>query len=426
MSKPTGLENTPSSFIAGRFPTTRLFSVASSECRKALPSDLTSGEVLHYSIPSIQEYGEAQVEAADLILSEKLVIDSEAVLISKLNPRKATVLLAEPESSIPAVASTEFVVVRAETNADNRFLSWVLRSRDVSTFLNERVQSVTKSHQRVDPRLISGLGVPWPGAEDRRRIAGYLDRETSQIDAMMSELDELVRILDVRRVEAVAQAVHLAQGDDELPAGWVRMPMKYAVLESFTGEWGEDAGVGEVDVPCVRVADFDRATRTVGQDEIPTIRSLPASKASAKALRPNDLLVERSGGTAVNPVGNVVLYVGPEGAVSSNFIECVRVDEAHHDPRYWWLLQYAAYRTGFTHTHVRQTTGIQNLDARGFFSEPLPVPDLSEQRRVVDEVERTMTRVDAMLADARRLKDLLAERRAALITDVITGKKEAA
>lgn len=56
----------------------------------------------------------------------------------------------------------------------------------------------------------------------------------------------------------------------------------------------------------------------------------------------------------------------------------------------------------------------------------MPVPGLSEQRRVVAEVEASMARVDEMLADARRLKDLLIERRAALITDVITGKKEAA
>ncbi|HAV0114456.1 restriction endonuclease subunit S [Micrococcus luteus] len=323
------------------------------------------------------------------------------------------------------VYSTGFAVLRAlEGVSDPRFLNHMMASMPVIEDI--RIRSTGVSYPAITPTELARIRVPLPPLEEQRRIADHLDAETAQIDGMMAELDELVRILDVRRVEAVAQAVHLTEVDEELPAGWIRMPMKYAVIESFTGEWGDDAGVGEVDVQCVRVADFDRATRTVGQDEIPTIRSLPASKASAKALRPNDLLVERSGGTAVNPVGNVVLYVGPEGAVSSNFIECVRVDEAHHDPRYWWLLQYAAYRTGFTHTHVRQTTGIQNLDARGFFSEPMPVPGLSEQRRVVAEVEASMARVDEMLADARRLKDLLIERRAALITDVITGKKEAA
>lgn len=323
------------------------------------------------------------------------------------------------------VYSTGFAVLRAlEGVSDPRFLNHMMASMPVIEDI--RIRSTGVSYPAITPTELARIRVPLPPLEEQRRIADHLDAETAQIDGMMAELDELVRILDVRRVEAVAQAVHLTEVDEDLPAGWIRMPMKYAVIESFTGEWGDDAGVGEVDVQCVRVADFDRATRTVGQDEIPTIRSLPASKASAKALRPNDLLVERSGGTAVNPVGNVVLYVGPEGAVSSNFIECVRVDEAHHDPRYWWLLQYAAYRTGFTHTHVRQTTGIQNLDARGFFSEPMPVPGLSEQRRVVAEVEASMARVDEMLADARRLKDLLIERRAALITDVITGKKEAA
>ncbi|MEV0572777.1 hypothetical protein AB0H79_09715 [Micrococcus luteus] len=346
--------------------------------------------------------------------------DTGDVLFGRLRPYLAKSWRADR----PGTAGGDIIVMRPTSRVTSEFLGWVVQSEPFVRRASAETRGVKMP--RTAWEYLAPVPVWTPSLKLQRRIADYLDAETAQIDGMMAELDELIRTLDMRRVEAVAQAVHLAEADEDLPEGWVRMSMKYAVLESFTGEWGEDAGIGEVDVPCVRVADFDRATRTVGVEDIPTIRSLPASKANAKALRVNDLLVERSGGTSVNPVGNVVLYVGPEGAVSSNFIECVRVDEARHDPRYWWLLQYAAYRTGFTHMHVRQTTGIQNLDARGFFSEPMPVPSLSEQRRVVAEVESGMARVDAMVVDARRLKDLLSERRSALITAVITGTKEIA
>ena len=43
-----------------------------------------------------------------------------------------------------------------------------------------------------------------------------------------------------------------------------------------------------------------------------------------------------------------------------------------------------------------------------------------------EDTKKATTRVDAMLAKVADLKSLLLERRAALITDVVTGKKEVA
>lgn len=52
----------------------------------------------------------------------------------------------------------------------------------------------------------------------------------------------------------------------------------------------------------------------------------------------------------------------------------------------------------------------------------IDMPSIDEQRRVVDEIDRETAEIDAMLADITELRDLLAERRAAVIAAAVTGQ----
>src|ERR1051325_3801556 len=58
------------------------------------PSEISDELVFHYSIPSIQETGDGQLETPSGIDSAKLRIEGERLLVSKLNPRKGVVLIA--------------------------------------------------------------------------------------------------------------------------------------------------------------------------------------------------------------------------------------------------------------------------------------------------------------------------------------------
>ncbi|PCC82307.1 type I restriction endonuclease subunit S [Corynebacterium accolens] len=52
----------------------------------------------------------------------------------------------------------------------------------------------------------------------------------------------------------------------------------------------------------------------------------------------------------------------------------------------------------------------------------IPLPPLGEQRRIADEIERETAEIDSMLEDITKLRDLLAERRAAVISAAVTGQ----
>jgi len=53
-------------------------------------------ELIHYSIPNVQEFGTGKIENGDQIESAKLLISEQQLLVSKLNPRKSTLCIAVP------------------------------------------------------------------------------------------------------------------------------------------------------------------------------------------------------------------------------------------------------------------------------------------------------------------------------------------
>jgi type I restriction enzyme, S subunit len=57
------------------------------------PSDIADERVLHYSIPSVQRYGGGSIEPGASVDSGKLLVDRPLLLVSKLNPRKGSILL---------------------------------------------------------------------------------------------------------------------------------------------------------------------------------------------------------------------------------------------------------------------------------------------------------------------------------------------
>ena len=56
--------------------------------------------------------------------------------------------------------------------------------------------------------------------------------------------------------------------------------------------------------------------------------------------------------------------------------------------------------------------------------EVIPRPDLPTQRRIAGEIDRETAEIDSMLSDITKLRDLLAERRAALISAAVTGQSD--
>ena len=196
--------------------------------------------------------------------------------------------------------------------------------------------------------------------------------------------------------------------------------LKYAVEGCFNGVWGDEPN-GVDDLVVVRVADFDREKASVRLGENPTVRAIPPSARNRRVLKREDLLIEKSGGGEQQSVGNVVLFDDERQAVCSNFVARMPVTEGCN-ARYLAYVFRSMYSEAKNIPHIKQTSGIQNLDSESYLNELAWLPTLDRQERIANFLDEKTARIDALIAEKERL--LLAVRElflAKLGTAVVEG-----
>ena len=141
-------------------------------------------------------------------------------------------------------------------------------------------------------------------------------------------------------------------------------------------------------------------------------------------LRKGDLLLEKSGGGELQPVGVVVLYEHEDAAVCSNFV--ARMPVAHgFSSRYLTYLHAHLYELRLNTRSVKQTTGIQNLDSQSYLDERVAFPPLSEQTAIARFLDHADRRIQRCIRAKEKLIELLEEQKQAVIHQAVTGQIDA-
>lgn len=319
------------------------------------------------------------------------------------------------------VYSTGFAVLRPNRDlVDPRYISYVLSSSQV---MDEIVAtSVGVSYPAIQGTALHRIRVPYRARDVQAAIASYLDRETAEIDAVLAKMDLLRGALRGRASSVQTRAVFgLSAGQRHsaadahsplsgMPDHWDRTKFGYDFTESTERNGDDPPG------PLLSISEYrgvELNTRTEGQQA-----SLDVSK--YRVVRPDQLAANmmwlNHGGLGVSSLTG---YISPDYKafwISDRF-EPRYVHHLFRSSRY--IDYFAAIASGVRPNAQRVTKTV--LDAT-----PVPLPPLDEQIRIADDLDVATARVDAMLAKVAALKSLLLERRAALITDVVTGRKEVA
>ncbi|MGV8942247.1 MAG: restriction endonuclease subunit S [Lysobacter sp.] len=193
--------------------------------------------------------------------------------------------------------------------------------------------------------------------------------------------------------------------------------LKWAFESCKNGAWGGEPD-GDADVICIRAADFDGQSGRLNNTKR-TLRSVDAVTLDKVALRPGDLVMEKSGGGEKQLVGRTVLFNDDRPAVCSNFLARCRPAQGV-DSAYLNYLMLAIYVGRGTYPHIKQSTGIQNLDMGSYLNMRVSIPELSAQQRIARFLDEKTVRIDALIEKKHALLERLAEKRQALITRAVT------
>ena len=260
----------------------------------------------------------------------------------------------------------------------------------------------------ISTTQLSNFSIPWPVCMDRRAITRYLDRETGEIDAMLATLDELTETLRLRRAQAIQSAV--------------RSPRSIGIglmLDVKLGKMLQTKPKSPTDrlQPYLRAAHIQPGGRlelAIDTKEM----YFSEYEAEALSLRAGDAVIVE-GGAGFGRAACLTEDMPGWGFQNS----IIRLRGASSDTRYTVYALQAALESGeiamacnaatFAHFTAEKVEGFR-----------IPYHGTDEHRRIADHLDEVTGRIDAMLAKIDELKALLVERRAALITDVVTGRKK--
>ncbi|SDQ22366.1 restriction endonuclease subunit S [Leucobacter chromiiresistens] len=332
------------------------------------------------------------------------------ILIPKITPtfEAGRTIIAEIDTEL-GLASTEVHVVRARDTADARFLQYCFQSQP---FLDEGASALqgVGNLRRITPRFVQELRVLDVDYDSQQRIADYLDRETGEIDVMIAKMDELAGQLEERRSAAILR---------ELQSVPNRVQLTLVVdIASGSGFPDKYQGVSSEELPFYKVGSLSSAINGYLAYDENTVSRSTAVELGARVIPPGSILMAKIGAALM--LARFVQTTKP--ACIDNNMQALVPREGVVNPRF---LAYAM--TEISISSLVKNGPVPTVDVIGLKMTHISYPStLSEQQRIADHLDEVTGKIDAMLAKVAELKSLLTERRAALITDVVTGRKDVA
>lgn len=289
------------------------------------------------------------------------------------------VLYGSRRTYLKKVAIADFEGICANT-------TFVLETKDESVLLQELLPhimltdkftawSVSHSKGSTNPYvLFSDLAdyeFDLPSIDEQKNLARklYAAHELKEsYRRLMIDTDDMVK----------SQFIEMFGAMDTTPVG------KF-IQDTYPGEWGADDADG-TGIKVIRTTNFTNS----GKLDLSNVvtRNIEEKKVNKKRIQKYDTILERSGGTADNPVGRVVLFEEDDDYLCNNFTQVLRFKDI--DSRFAFYSLYYFYQTNKTAIRGmgNKTTGIQNLNMGKYLEIGIPNASTEQQKSFVAIAEQ--------------------------------------
>lgn len=270
----------------------------------------------------------------------------------------------------------------------------------------------------VDVMGLKMSRIPHHDVATQQRIADYLDRETGEIDVMIAKMDMLSGQLEERRSASWSLGIKQAY---ELGRSAKLSMLVESIADGPFGSSLTSSHYSDVGTRVIRLGNI--GINSFRGDDKAFIPTAYAETLATHAVEQGDVVVAGLGDERW-PLGRaaVVPDIGPAIVKA----DCYRVR-----PNSLVSAEYLAW--ALSSPHVRAQAQVLSrgatrarLNTKVVQEVEIPLISPQHQAELLRRQSQATSRIDTMLAKVAELKSLLTERRAALITDVVTGRKEVA
>lgn len=321
-------------------------------------------------------------------------------------------------------ASEHALVATPRKHVAVRWLGELLRAMNLNQY------STSAAQPGLAAETLGELRVVVPPVEEQEAIAGFLDRETGKIDALVEEQRRLIALLKEKRQAVISHAV--TKGLDpsapmkpsgipwlgDIPAHWAVKRLRW-VCDVFPSSVDKHSNEGESPVKLCNYTDV--YYNELITDEIPFMIATATDPEITKfALVADDVVFTKDSETS-SDIG-IAAYVPNSlpGVVYGYHLSIARPRSGVKGLFVKRLFDSAAAKAYFE-VSANGLTRV-GLGQRAINDLPIPVPPLEEQEAIASFIDRETAKIGALVDEAFHSEKLLLERRAALIVAAVTGK----
>lgn len=271
--------------------------------------------------------------------------------------------------------------------------------------------------------------IPVPPINQQQRIADYLDRKCSKIDAIIARQQEVIEKLKAYKLAVITEAVTKGLNPDvpmkdsrvewigEVPGNWTKVKLKN-ICQFINGDRSSnypspneyvDNGIPFLgaDSLCGRYVDVTQSKKITKEK----YHSMGGAK-----IQKWDILYTLRGST----IGKNAIATFDEGTVASSLM-VIRPISLIPEYLLYWLNSEEEFQQ--RQSYINGSTA-PNLSAENVGSFVMFLPPALEQRKIADYLDTKCAEIELTMLKKQVLIDQLGNYKNSLIYEVVTGKKE--
>lgn len=328
---------------------------------------------------------------------------------------------------VEGLVSPAYIVARPVQSFQTEFVEAILRTPNAIEEMRRHSQGVTDFRLRLYWEEFKTIRIPLPPTPEQDVIATFIRHQTAKIDALIEDQQRLIELLEEKRQAVVSYAITKGLNRNapfkdsgvewlgEVPAHWNVSPLKYVVsLRSGGTPSKEVAKYWGGEIPWASAKDLKSEILADTQDHITEIaiqdRAADLVAAGSVLVLVRGMMLARAFPVCQISVPMAINQdlkaLNGQAGISNNYLA--------------WLLRGTAQESLNRLDEAGHGTKALRMDA--WLSMAIPVPPPDEQEAISAYIEREVSALDTLRAEAEAAIALLQERRSTLISAAVTGK----
>lgn len=325
-------------------------------------------------------------------------------------------------SEYEGVVSPAYQIFYKKEDLVNTYYKYIFKDSSFISKMNSYTMSL-RDGKNISYFDFGNTYLPLPTVCEQQQIADYLDTQCSEIDATAEDIQKEISLLEEYKKSVITEAVTKGLNPDaemkdsgikwigKIPINWQAVNPRWLFaqrkdrakkgMEQYTAS--QKYGV---------ISQKDYMNRIGG-----SIVTVQKDFDILKMVCEGDFVIH------MRSFQGGLEYSKHTGSISSAYVMLIPQKNTGECRYFKWLFKSASYINALQSTSNLIRDG-QAMRYSNFIQIIIPYPPLDEQQQIADYLDSKCSEIDAIIADKKRQRGILAEYKKSLIYEYVTGKKE--